>query len=337
MSEEPARRRATIYDVARAANVSHQTVARLVGGASNINDEMRVRITTAIDELHYLPNLRARDLARHRNRLLGAIVSYTSELGPNREVQGAILAAREAGYTLDVVNIDRNNADSYREALQQFEAKDVAGVLVQASTDELLSAAESQHSLVPVYIEHADERDDTNFTQVDAHGTSLLVDHLFDQGHRRFYYIGGPGNWVSARLRSQGFRVALAKHELEPIGESQGDWSARSGYDSVTNLADVLEFSALVAGNDQMALGALRALADKGIHVPDQVSVAGFDNLPDSEFYNPPLTTVAQDSDRQGRLAISRLLDTVEGRPATAAEAIRAQLVVRTSTAEAAV
>jgi LacI family transcriptional regulator len=138
----------------------------------------------------------------------------------------------------------------------------------------------------------------------------LLVDHLFALGHRRFFNISGPTDWVSARHRESGFHAALRKRGLTAVGSAVSDWSASSGHDVVAGLAEV-DFTALVAANDLVALGAILALEERGVAVPRDVSVVGFDDLPEAAFFRPPLTTLRQDFRRQGEVAMSHLLQRI--------------------------
>lgn len=163
------------------------------------------------------------------------------------------------------------------------------------------------------------------------HPFRLLVDHLAGFGHQRFFSIAGPGDWEAARIRDLVYRERVGLLGLEHVGGAAGDWSAESGYvamDSFDRSA-----TAIVVANDLMALGALYWLQERGIRVPQDVSVVGYDGLPEGRFYIPPLTTVAADFLTLGRRISQQLLATLEPGSPPPVEA-HAKLVVRASTAQ---
>ena len=306
-------KRATIYDVARLANVSHQTVSRLIKGQSNIRPDTRERIERALVELEYRPNLTARTLATSRSRLIGGLVYDMSEMGPSKTTQGATERAREAGYLLDIVSIDRHDDAEVHRAVDLFRSRDLAGIVAWASTDALVDAIAQTDFDVPVYVEQeTDDRLQENSMSLNGLGQHMLVEHLHELGHRRFHYISGPTGWISARNRASAYEQALKSHGLVSTGISYGNWSAESGHAAVRGLPRDLDFTALVAANDQMALGAVLALSERGISVPADISVVGFDDLPEAAYYRPPLTTVGQNFHQQGRVAINRLLAMID-------------------------
>jgi DNA-binding LacI/PurR family transcriptional regulator len=302
-------RLATIYDVARAAGVSHQTVSRLLKGGSGIRPANRARIELAIEELGYRPNLAARSLATNRSRRIGALVYEMTELGPSKIIQGAADAAREAGYLLDIVSLDPRDHGAIDDAVGLLANQQLAGILASAPTEEIKQVIARSTFGVPVYVDtEEDDLTPGHEPSLNGHGLRLLVDHLVELGHRDFFHISGPPGWLSAGNRRSAFERALADHGLTSIGIIPGDWSAASGYDAALRIPLDRGVTALVAGNDQMALGALRGLAERGVRVPEELSVVGFDDLPESPFFQPSLTTVRLDFELQGRLAILRLL-----------------------------
>jgi DNA-binding LacI/PurR family transcriptional regulator len=308
----PLRRVATIYDVARAAGVSHQTVSRLLKGGSGIRPENRERIERALKELDYRPNMAARSLATNRSHRIGALVYEMAELGPSKIIQGSTEAAREAGYLLDIVSLDPRDHGAIEDAVALLANQHLAGILAYAPTEEIKQAIAQAKFSVPVYVDT--EEDDLmpgHETSLNGHGLRILVNHLIELGHRNFFHISGPQSWLSAGNRQAAYDLALADQGLTSIGTIPGDWSAASGYEAVLRMPLDRGITALVAGNDQMALGALRALAERGVRVPEDMSVVGFDDLPESRFFQPPLTTVRLDFGQQGRLALLRLLSLI--------------------------
>jgi DNA-binding LacI/PurR family transcriptional regulator len=303
------RRVATIYDVARLAGVSHQTVSRLLKGDSGIRPENRERIVRVLKELDYRPNLAARSLATNRSRRIGAMAYEMLEMGPSKIIQGASNAAREAGYLLDIVSLDPRSRADIEEAIALLTQQDLAGILAFAPTDHLLEVVSQSRFSVPLYVEtESDDSVPGQPTSRNSDGVRQLVEHLFQLGHRRFFHISGPNAWLSARNRAAAYESALAERGLTSLGTVPGDWSASSGYDVAMRLPRELGVTAVIAGNDQMALGALRALAEQGLAVPGDVSVVGMDDIPEARFYSPPLTTVRLDFESEGRLALKNLL-----------------------------
>lgn len=327
----------TIYDVARLAGVSHQTVSRHLRGLEGIRPATRERVTRALEVLDYRPNLTARDLAMMRSHRIGALTHEIGQVGPSKILQGASARAREAGYLLDIVSLDVEDAASAQEALNLITTQDIAGLLVFTSTDAMTRVLQSTSIRVPTVIEIEEDLATTaHDPAAENRGLGAVVDHLVSLGHQRFFHVAGPRGWVSARNRELSYEHALAAHGLSSQGTFYGDWSAASGFAAVAAMPRDTGITALVASNDQMALGALLALDRAGIRVPEDLSVTGFDDIPESAFYRPPLTTVQADFDVTGRAAFDRLLGLIGGEPAPRSTQEPVRLIVRSSTARAA-
>ncbi len=334
-SGSPARG-ATIYDVARVAGVSHQTVSRLLRGFEGIRPETRERVERALQELNYRPNLTARSLATSRSHRIGALVYELLEVGPSKTIAGASQAAREAGYLLDIVSLDPSDDDEVSRALEVLARQDLAGVLAFAPVDLIADRIESAGFTVPVVLEAP--ADDAVATAGDVGvsdvGIDFVVDHLVQLGHRSMAHVSGPLDWWASRHRREAFERALDRHGLGPVAVAEGQWSAASGYSAVEGLP-LDDVTAIVAANDQMALGVLRALAERGIRVPDRMSVAGFDDVPEAAFYHPPLTTVRVDYEQQGRRLVHRLRTELEGMAVPPPPFVEPVLLRRASTGPA--
>lgn len=304
----------TLYDVAKLANVSHQTVSRLVKGQTNIRPEIRARVESAILELNYRPNMAARSLATSRSHRIGALVYEIAEVGPSKIMQGASIGAREAGYLLDIANLDPNDDHAIEQSISLINQNDLAGVMVFAPTDRVVAAIENVAFSVPVLVEsEASRPSGSPGPTPNEMAMTVLVEHLIMLGHRRFFQIAGPSDWVVARGRAHAFEAALRAQGLELVGVAEGDWTSQSGYDATMAMPLDRGITAVVASNDQTALGALAALADRSVRVPDDVSVVGFDDIPESRFFRPSLTTVRLDFETQGRIAIGNLLQMITG------------------------
>lgn len=332
---ESGRKPATIYDVAAEAGVSHQTVSRFLKGFQGIRPQTKERVIDALRRLDYRPNLSARSLTTGRSQRIGALTHEIAQVGPSKILQGASTAAREAGYLLDIVALDVSNRDSIQEALDLVMQHDLAGVLALASTDEMTDAFENTEFRVPSYI--AAEEDDAltgHPSQLTAVGFPVLIGHLASLGHTRFLHIAGPMTWSAARNRARAYEAAIAKLGLRSEGIIHGDWSARSGYEAINQLPAYLGATAIVAANDQMALGAMLALSERGVSVPHDISVTGVDDIPEAAFFSPPLTTLRVDFEEQGRAAVHALLARINHTVPSEGEVLASELIQRRSTAK---
>ena len=303
----------TIYDVAQAAGVSHQTVSRFLKGFEGIRPATRERVVRALDDLGYRPNLTARSLKSGRSHRIGALTHEISQVGPSRIVEGASVAAREAGYVLDIVSLDTRNPSAIEESLALITQHELAGVLALAVTDEMTRAFEATAFGVPAYVAlESDGAQDDPRGVLSRVGIPTLVAHLAELGHRRVLHIAGPGMWSAARNRVTAYQSAVESNGLESVGILHGDWSAASGYRAINELAVLPDATAILAANDQMALGAMLALKERGLRIPQDVSVVGIDDIPEAAFFDPPLTTLRNDFEGQGRAAVLRLVARIE-------------------------
>ncbi|MHA6523363.1 LacI family DNA-binding transcriptional regulator [Tessaracoccus sp. G1721] len=322
---------ATVYDVARVAGVSHQTVARYLNGAQ-LKPANRDRVRKALEDLDYRPNESARLLATNRSRRIGALASDLDERSPQMLVNGAAAAAREAGYMFDILAIDGQDPLSIEGAVDTLTRMQLAGLVVIAPSDAMLERVKAASIRCPVEFEAAD--DDSG-----SHPFGALIHHLADLGHQRLAHVAGPTGWRSALGRTLAYRTVAAARGLTNVAEGEGDWSAQSGFDAMENLdADVgimsSEITAVVAANDSMALGAMHWLRRNGLSVPGDVSVVGYDGVPDAAFYTPPLTTIQVDSQGLGRRLLHSLLSRIDEGFVSPPFHYPARLVVRESTAQ---
>lgn len=302
------RRRATIYDIAREAGVSHQSVSRYVRGM-DMRASTTEKIRAAMEVLDYTPNLSARALITGRSTRIGALTHELHQVGPATVIQGATAAAREAGYLLDVFTVDMGDADEINRALRTLMQYDLAGIVAFASTDGIREVFErTAFSMPAVIASENDEPESIDASRIATHGLDDLIEHLARLGHRTFLHIAGPGDWAAARNRLHAYEASVARHGLHSNGIMHGDWSAKSGHDVVEALADHELPTAIVAANDQMALGAMHALQARGLRVPSDISVTGLDDNPEAAYFTPSLTTVRIDFRTQGRDAVRALL-----------------------------
>ena len=320
-----------MHDVAALAGVSHITVSRVLNDYPSIRPETRERVLAAIAELGYRRNLAARALVTSRTSAIGVLSPEVAQHGPASSVLAVESAAREHGYH-PLVTAAAVEHDATVAALEFLLDQAVEALVVIAPHETVLGAIRDLDIRVPLVTLQAPDR--PGGIGVDqAAGARLATEHLIALGHTRIQHLAGPEGYLEAGARRAGFLDAMARAGLVPGEELAGDWSAASGFAAGERLAR--ETTAVVAANDQMAIGLLAALADAGRAVPGDVSVVGFDDIPEAAFVRPALTTVHQDFAVIGRRAVEALLAQLapEGEATDADARIPPRLVVRGSTA----
>ena len=326
-------RKPSMYDVAKIAKVSHQTVSRVLNNHPSIRESTRERVLAAIEEVHYLPNQMARALATSLSRRIGVLVDSPVEYGPNSTLRGIEEAARSVGYSVDAVSVSDRSGDGATD-VEHLLIQGVEGLCVVAAKMSSYRSVQSVIDELPVVLLSADPIPGRLTACVDQRaGARQAVEHLIGLGHRRIAHLAGPTDWLDARARDREWRRMLAAAGL-PVSEPVvGDWSADFGYWFGSESQEVLDATAVFAANDQMALGLLHGLHARGLAVPGDVSVVGFDDIPESRHFLPPLTTVRQDFHALGSLAVTLLIATLRGDVPPENDAIAPSLVVRESTA----
>jgi DNA-binding LacI/PurR family transcriptional regulator len=323
-------------DVAELAGVSHQTVSRVIHDHPSVRSTTRLRVLAAIEQLGYRPNAAARALATGRSRTLGVVTLDTILYGPIATLYGIERAARSAGYFVSVVSLHSIDRDSVREALALLAEQSVDGVVVIAPLTSASTALADVPTDKPVVIVEGDPETDLAAVTVDQFaGARAATEHLLACGHQSVYHVAGPTEWLEARARVTGWQAALAAAGAHEPPVLAGDWTARSGFRAGQTIAGMAEVTAVFVANDQMALGVLRALHERKRRVPEDVSVVGFDDIAESEFFIPPLTTIRQDFDEVGRRSVGLLLEQVDsGTRSDDRVVIPAEVVLRKSTAQ---
>ncbi|GAA2090187.1 LacI family DNA-binding transcriptional regulator [Pseudolysinimonas kribbensis] len=303
------RRAPNMYDVATRAGVSHQTVSRVLNGSHGVLPATRDRVLGAIAELGYRRNLAARTLATSRTRAIGVLTPATADFGPTSSLHAIERAVREAGYQ-SLITSTPVDAEAVRASLEFLLGRSVEALVVIAPYRVVLDALAEVADPPPVVaLQTGDPADGVTVDQVA--GARLAARHLVELGHRWVQQLVGPDDFVEAGVRRDAAAEVLAAAGLEPLPDLRGDWTADSGYAAAAALDP--RATAVLCGNDQMALGLVHALADRGRRVPEEVSVVGFDDIPESAHSLPPLTTVHQDFVEVGRRAVARLLALLEG------------------------
>ncbi|WP_125613044.1 LacI family DNA-binding transcriptional regulator [Specibacter cremeus] len=333
-ASEGQHRAPVMEDVARVAGVSHQTVSRVLNHNPNVSDRTREKVERAIAELGYRRNTAARSLVTRRSQTIGVLASEMSEYGPSSTLLAVQEAAREAGYFVSIAGIRDVSARTIQEALRRFTDQSVDGIVVQVPHDVIFETLRELSLDVPVVVIGAAGATGLSGVRVDQEsGARQVVAHLIGLGHRTIGHVSGPRDWIDAKARIEGWRGALADAGLSDGPLVEGDWSAGGGYRAGLELAANTDVTAVFAANDQMALGLLRAFAESGRRVPADISVAGFDDVPESGYYQPPLTTVRQGFEALGRRCIEVLLAELAEGSRGATVVVRPELVVRGTTA----
>jgi len=331
-------RSVSMLDVAERAGVSGQTVSRVANNVGYVAEETRERVKRAMAELGYRPNIAARALRLGAFRSI-AVVSFDVEtLGNTRTISAIANEAAHRNYAVELIQIrsagDEAGAADFSWAMQRLGQEAVDGIILILETTDATSSALGIPENLPVVIVDANAR--PRYPSVDAdqrQGAELAVNHLLELGHPTVWHVAGPSISNAGIARRQAWQDRLAELGLEAPPVLMGDWTPESGYRAGLELAETPGVSAVFVANDQMALGVLRALHEKGVPVPEQVSVVGFDDMAESAQFWPPLTTVHQHFELAGSTAVALLVDEIEGRPVRAGvRRIATDLVIRAST-----
>ncbi|MEP7287953.1 MAG: LacI family DNA-binding transcriptional regulator [Chloroflexota bacterium] len=321
MSTEPRPKRATLYDVAEQSGVSYQTVSRVINESPHVSSNTRRRVLQAIRDLDYQPNKAAQALVTRRSSMLELITFGAAYYGPTQMMISVERAAKALGYRLMFSNIEDANLDEVQNVLDSLSSRLVDGLIIITPVrrpiyDDLTQASQN----VPFIQIGVQVGATTPSVVIDQHyGSQLATQHLIDLGHREIAEISGPLywhdtiDWYDAMARHESWLATLAANQLAPKASVTGDWSAASGYSAAQSLLhNGLTFSALVVANDQMALGAMRAFREHGLSVPGDVSIVGFDDIPEAAYFEPPLTTVRQDFEALGKHSVEYLVEKIK-------------------------
>jgi len=326
---------ATLRDVARASRVSTATVSRVFNESPLVSVETRDRVREAAKRLGYWPNGIARSLITNRTHMLGVLMPDLHGEFFSEMIHGVDLGARARGLHI-LVSRSSSSLEELIGAVRSMRGR-VDGLIVMAPDLEDSAALRECGGEVPTVFLNPDGRVRNGDTLVIANveGARAVVDHLLGLGHRRIAMITGPERNVDARQRRDGYRRALHDRGLPPESrlEFAGDFGERSGYDAMLEILRCEPRpTAVFAANDCMAVGALGALQDQRVRVPEDIAIVGFDDIPLVRYLTPPLTTVHVDMLRFGERAVELLLERTAGKRAAARhDVLPTRLVVRGS------
>lgn len=335
---------ATIIDVAQRAGVSAGTVSNALTGKRPVSPETRERILRAIGDLGYQPNLVARSLVNRASKTIGVVAYGLEFYGPSRTLVGIEQQAAHLGYSLLLDLLHRPATRDVEAVLNAQIARRVDGIIwaVHEVGDNRDWINERRlHALPPIIFLTMEPRLGASIVSIDNRtGARLATQHLIDMGRREVGIICGPASWWEVRERLAGWRSALGTAGLEAASPLivEANWTAQSGEAALKTLLERRPtLDAVFACNDQMALGALRHCHASGRRVPDDLSIVGFDNTPESAYFWPALTTVRQHLAELGRVAVNELHRQIERRGQSkpsdlpASHVLQPELIIRES------
>jgi DNA-binding LacI/PurR family transcriptional regulator len=321
--------------VAEAAGVSMQTVSRVARGFDNVSPETRDRVQRVMDDLGYRPNRAARALRSGRFRTIGVIMFTLASFGNMRTLEAIADAAGAADFTITLLPMASRTEEGVRSAFSRLHEQAVDGVVIIIESHIIDTAEVVLPDGVPMVV--IDSTGTTEHPAIDtdqAEGARLATQHLLDLGHETVWHVAGPSTSYSAARRHAAWRATLERAGRTVPPPFGGDWGTSTGYRVGLEIARRPEITAVFAANDQTALGILRACHELGRPVPESLSVVGFDDMPESDSFWPPLTTVHQSFDEVGRRAVATLLGQIEGSPAAlGTDVVPVRLVERASSA----
>ena len=303
-------------DVARLAGVSPSTVSRILNGTAKVSDDKRLAVLAAIEKVSFAPNQMAQGLKKGRSLTIGIVVQDISSPFFDETLRGIDDGLKGTGYASVIVS-GHWNADEEADRVRLLLARKVDGIILLSGriSDEAVLGFSGQRPIVSTG-RALQTRTALGFKTDNEYGAWLAVRHLVELGHRRIAFISGPANNHDADERLAGYRRALteAQIDIDPALVVEGNYHEASGMMAMNRLFDThQQFTAVFAANDLTAYGARLALYRKGIRVPDDISLVGFDDLPGSSYTTPPLTTVRQPLYDMGRIATQALLRLING------------------------
>lgn len=319
----------SMADVAREAGVSQQTVSRVANGLSNVNEDTRLRVQAAMAKLGFRPNFAGRSLRSGQYNSVGLCLYDVREFGNLATVDGILSAAREHGYAITMIeNVDDNL--SLKDVSHKITELPVDGMIISMSLmasdfDSFKPQPGMGTVLLSMY-----EHPCCTTVESDQYGCSwTVVEYLKNAGHRNIRFVAGPSYSIDSNFRQKGWKDALVHFGLPVVQPLAGNWLADSGYEIGCKLSADTEMTAIYSANDQMALGIIAALQDRGIRVPEDVSVVGVDDSLEGYIPHCNLTTIRFDLLKRGRTAFEHAL--LGRKPGYTPETVRipGRLIVR--------
>lgn len=332
--------RITINDIAKMAGVSKATVSRVINNQTEgVGEETRKRVQLLVDNLEYRPNLLARGIATSKSKTIGLIIpDITNPFFPQL-IQAVESYSHENGYTVIFGNTDFSRQKE-QDYISTFVAKGVDGVILTSTIDNpgLIHERLKKYNIPCVLL-------DRRINSME-YGAGVFVDneyaqyiaceYLINHGNQNIAFISGPAELSTAQERVSGYMTALGQYGI-PFDKGlmrYGNYTMQSGYDAVKDLyGNHVSFTAVLAANDIMAIGAMKALKERGFAIPAEIELIGFDNIQFAEMTDPPLTTIQQPTYEMGREATKLLLLLIDGKLAPSKHiCLQPRLILRGTT-----
>lgn len=331
--------RPTIHDVAARAQVSAQTVSRVVNNSELVTEETRTRVLHAIEELDYQPNHAARSLNKQRSNVI-LVINFRTDYP--YAAWDMLARAKELGYQVMFITVDPFSAKDIRTAFASALKYLCEGIILASPFIEL---AISQTEIIKlcrnipaVFLDTPLGSPLPSVIINQRYGSQIATQHLIDLGHRQIVEVSGPvEELVDARERHESWQETMARNGLSAdcsIEAGAGGFSFEGGYQAIHELLNSgYAFTALLAGNDDIAIGALRALRERGLRVPEDISLVGFDDASVSAYLLPQLTTIRQDFVSHARRTVEYLVSMIKGIERTPKQVVlKPELIIRQST-----
>lgn len=311
-------RKPNINDVAQLAGVSYGTVSRVLNNAPDVNAATRQRVLQIIKDIGYRRNRAATTLVTSRSTAIGILTDGSPRFGPVGTLMALESVTRQKGYSTSVISVEEPYEESVPSALDILDDLGMDGIIVIAPVTSMAAAVWKATVRVPVEMIAAGASSTPNvftYSENQELGARLATQHLIDLGHTDIAHFAGSMDWFDGRVRKRGWEGALRDSGLEPRLCLEGDWSPKWAYETGLQLVEEGRVpQAIFAASDHTALGLIRAFAESGVRVPEDVSIVGFDDIEGSDYFLPPLTTVRQDFTALAQASIEVLLGTIEGR-----------------------
>jgi DNA-binding LacI/PurR family transcriptional regulator len=311
--------RSTIKEVASVAGVSTQTVSRVINERPDVSPETRKRVQTVIEELGYQPSALARSLIRQRSQTLGVVIAGLHYIGPSRVLSGIAAAAEKAGYSLllkELPRFDENEIEPIFQALLSRHVDGIIWAVPEVGENHLWVHEMGMDPGIPLVYLTMEPQENISVVAIDNYlGGQMATAHLLKQGYQKIGHVSGPLDWWEARQRMAAWKDTLlgAGHEAADSQWAEGNWSPASGVQAVETLFSRYPgMDAIFVANDQMALSVMQFITQKGLRIPEDIGIAGFDNIPESAFFSPPLTTIQQDQYNIAKLAVEEIIQLIE-------------------------
>lgn len=332
----------TIKDIANLCGISTQTVSRVINKRPDVSPETREKVEKAIAEMGYQPSALARSLVQQRSYMLGVITAGLRFVGVSQTLNGITEQCENSNYALLLKELPRFDTPNIVPVIESLIAHQVEGIIFAASElNENIKIAQLQLPTFcpPIIFLKSQPNPEYTTINIDNYGGArTAVEYLLSLGRHKIGLISGPMEWLEARLRKQGWEDALKNAGISICDEhwSQGNWNSSSGETAFIELLEKYpDMDAVFCSNDQMSLGLFHHAHTIGVRIPEDLAVIGFDDLVESPYFTPALTTIRQPLRELGILAVKTLLAQIEGADTKRADntlTLQTELIVRDST-----